>query len=144
MPSPKMNPEDSSAPNSQEPSEVVCPVCLRNNAPEAAFCANCGAPIGQVANIDPIQQIYAEGFAYRSATSGPPRLLVLIGTWLVMLPMAGSGAVMLFTGDGFPMNLFFMALMVLPLAILWRVTAHYITQSRKIRHTPKTSQPDEN
>jgi hypothetical protein len=66
---------------------VVCPKCILRNDPQAAFCADCGAPIGMVANVDPIQHILAEGFGYRSAVDGPPSLIVLIGVWLLFAPM---------------------------------------------------------
>ncbi len=120
-----------------EPSEVVCPFCLRNNAPEASFCAVCGAPLGPVANIDPIQQIHAEGFAFRSAVSSPPRALILAGTWLAMLPLAGSAVGMILSG--FPMSLFGIAMLLLAIGVLVRATAHFISRKRALARARKES-----
>lgn len=66
---------------------VICPKCLLANSSTAAFCVDCGAPIGMVAALDPLQHIYAEGFAYRSAVEGPPNLIILVGMWLIFAPM---------------------------------------------------------
>jgi hypothetical protein len=115
-----------------EPSEVVCPVCLRNNAPEAAFCATCGAPLGPVANIDPMQQIRAEGFAFRAAVNSPPRGLILIGTWLAMLPLAGSAVGMILSG--FPMSVFGYAVLLLSVGVLVRATANFVSRKRAELH----------
>ena len=111
-------------------SEVVCPHCLHANPPEGAFCVVCGAPIGMVANIDPIQQIRSEGFGYRSATDGPPRLILLIGMWLIFLPMAGISLLgtLEFGTNGF--NLLMPFLLVISVGILARVTRNYVVKSR--------------
>ncbi len=36
--------------------------------------------------LDPIGQIQAEGFAFRQATSGKPKLLVVLGIWVLFFP----------------------------------------------------------
>ena len=51
-----------------------------------------------VAAIDPLQHIYAEGFAYRSAAEGPPNLIVLVGMWLIFAPVL-FGTTLLVFGD---------------------------------------------
>lgn len=119
-------------PLSNDPGEVVCPQCLSNNPPEAAFCLNCGAPIGMVANVDPIQSIYSEGFGYRSATEGEPRRIVLIGIWLLFLPMAGIALLGLF-GRGTGYGLFNAVLLLLSIGILYRATRNYVVKSRAVR-----------
>ena len=48
-----------------------------------------------VSNIDPLQRIQAEGFAYRSAVEGPPRLVVVFGIWLLFAPIVIGAAIML-------------------------------------------------
>lgn len=45
----------------------MCPKGYLSNEADAAFCADCGASIGMVSTIDPIQQIQVEGYACRSA-----------------------------------------------------------------------------
>src|SRR5687767_10737420 len=78
---------------------VVCPKCLLANPPRQAFCMDCGAPIGKVANVDPIQQIYAEGFAYRAAVDGPPSRIVLAGMWLIFAPVGFTAASLVSDGS---------------------------------------------
>ena len=62
----------------------LCPGCLRENPPGAPFCHDCGMPIGWIATIDPIQQIYATGWIYRRAIAG--------GRW----PLAFWGMLLIF------------------------------------------------
>src|SRR3954470_10095703 len=89
-----------SAANRGSEDGVLCPKCLLANSPGAAFCTDCGAPIGMVATIDPIQHIHAEGFAYRSAVDGPPNRIVLAGMWLLFGPAVLIGPGMLFNSPG--------------------------------------------
>jgi hypothetical protein len=89
---------ESESRESQAGEAVVCPKCLLANSPTAAFCVDCGAPIGMVAAVDPLQHIYAEGFAYRSAVDGPPNLIVLVGMWLIFAPIVFATPLLVF-GD---------------------------------------------
>ena len=111
---------------------VICPKCLLSNSTTAAFCADCGAPIGMVAAVDPIQQIQAEGFAYRSAVDGPPKLIILLGMWLLFGPMALLGPGVLIAGPGFRFAevIAFNLLSVCSIIILYRTTRNYIVKSR--------------
>ena len=110
--------------------EVVCPHCVQANAPSMAFCVYCGAPLGMVSTIDPIQSIYAEGFAYRSAVDGPPKLILLIGMWLLFLPMAGTSLVLLFTMGGPGPGIITPFLFLASVGVLFRMTRNYIVKSR--------------
>lgn len=65
---------------------MVCPNCLAANDPEEPFCRGCGAPVGLVSTLDPVQKILAEGYAYRQAVDGPPKRIILIGIWILFLP----------------------------------------------------------
>ncbi len=114
---------------------VICPKCLLSNSTTAAFCADCGAPIGMVAAVDPIQQIHAEGFAYRSAVDGPPKLIILIGMWLLFGPLALMGPTVLIDGaaNGIPKAILFNILSVCSIIILYRTTRNYIVKSRTAR-----------
>lgn len=114
--------------------EVVCPKCLLANATTAAFCADCGAPIGMVATIDPIQHIQAEGFAYRSAVEGPPKLIIVIGMWLIFGPMGLAMPFFLANGPvEFPGTAFLGLLSACSIVVLYRTTKNYIVKSRAIR-----------
>lgn len=113
---------------------VVCPNCLYLNTQLAAFCADCGAPIGMVASIDPIQRIQAEGFAYRSAVDGPPRFIIAFGIWLLFSPIVIATAIILPNViDDFPyvaLAAFFLLSTVGLAAILWRKIANSIVKPR--------------
>ena len=123
-----MNTGSDNPPSSQD--GLVCPKCLLRNATTAAFCSDCGAPIGMVANVDPLQHIYAEGFGYRSAVDGPPSLIVLIGIWLLCGPFLIVGPSMLLDHPGdrlpsvIPLTLFSAGAAV----ILYRTTRNYLVK----------------
>jgi hypothetical protein len=112
---------------------VVCPTCLLVNSPAAAFCADCGAPIGMVATIDPIQSIYAEGFAYRAAVGGPPKLIIVIGMWVLFGPTLAVIPIFLFNAGSFPETAFLVLLAIGSAVILYRTTRNYIVKSRLAR-----------
>jgi len=59
---------------------------MRENPLSAPFCHNCGMPIGMIATIDPIQQIYSTGWVYRRVISGGRWPLGLVGMWLIFGP----------------------------------------------------------
>jgi len=125
----------------EEPSDegIVCPKCILVNDPSAAFCAECGAPIGMVANTDPIQRIYAEGFAYRSAVEGPPSRLILAGMWAIFCPL---GLTALFTiRHPLPAGI----IIAISAAILYRVTKNYLqkARTRQVREDSETEQNHE-
>lgn len=116
--------------------KVTCPKCLLANSPRAAFCVDCGAPIGMVAAVDPLQHIYAEGFAYRSAVEGPPNLIVLAGMWLIFGPMLFLSTLVVFGGDfvrGLSPRLLFLFFAVCSAVILFRSTKNFIFKSREAK-----------
>ncbi|WP_131990057.1 zinc finger Ran-binding domain-containing protein [Chthoniobacter flavus] len=120
-----------SHPPTPSPEGVVCPKCLFSNSATAAFCAACGAPIGMVANVDPLQHIYAEGFGYRSAVDGPPKLIILIGMWLLFGPLAVGAVSMIIAGGRELLSTIpWIAMFLCSIAVLYRVTRNYIVKSR--------------
>ena len=125
--------------DNQQPSDalVVCPRCLLRNLPSAAFCKDCGAPIGMVSTVDPLQHILAEGFAYRSAVDGPPRLMIVVGIWLLFGPTVFTTIFMLFDGslDSAPQRLFWLLFAAASIVILYRTTKNYIIKSRAAKNT---------
>lgn len=119
-----MNTESDSKPPAEE--GVICPKCLLSNSPAAAFCADCGAPLGRMATIDPIQHIYAEGFSYRAAVDGPPSRIILLGMWLLFGPTAILGPCMLFAGRG-PFETIAASLWsACSIVLLYRTTKNYL------------------
>jgi len=113
--------------------EDVCPACLHPFGPRTAFCSACGAPVGMVANIDPIQHIYSEGYGYRSAADGPPRLIVVIGIWMLFFPLALAGPAVILMGEwSMPAmeRVYLMILSAISVVLVYRVTANYLVKSK--------------
>lgn len=121
---------------------ITCPACMTLNSQSAAFCRKCGSPIGAVSTIDPLQSIQAEGFLLRKATTGRPGPIILVGIWILHLPvLVGSivGAIyLIFNQTGWGNFVFFWAavgLAYLAFMILYRTTKNYLT-------IPEKSSPD--
>ncbi len=128
------------APDSKQPTEegVVCPKCILINAPSAAFCADCGAPIGMVSAVDPLQSILAEGFALRSAVDGPPKFIIVLGVWLIFGPVLFLWAMSLFVwsvdSESLVLTVRDALIIVGSAIILYRATRNYIVKSRAARN----------
>jgi hypothetical protein len=79
----------SELPESPEPREDVplCPHCLKGINRFDHFCPHCGGPVTAHASVDPFGQVFSAGRAYqRAATSSRPRLIVVLGVWLIFAP----------------------------------------------------------
>ncbi|MEI9893895.1 MAG: hypothetical protein WDN28_08320 [Chthoniobacter sp.] len=87
-----------------------------------------------VATIDPMQHIYAEGFAYRSAVDGPPRFIILLGMWLLFGPVALAAPFVLWNASsvGLPQAAFSGCLAIVSVVILYRTTRNYLVKSRSV------------
>ena len=119
---------------------LLCPNCMAENLPVRDFCENCGCPIGQFVNVDPLKRIYSQGWLYRKTVSGRITPIVFWGMWLIF----GSGLlsmliVLLLSGlDGALGEnswLWLPALsIVIYIVILYRVTKNYLI-SRKMTPT---------
>lgn len=112
----------------------LCPSCGLSVDESQAFCPNCEAPIGSMSSIDPMQSIRAEGFLIQRATERRPKLIVLIGAWILFLPFPMCGLFVsvdvILNGSGQGMAGFFffwggIALSILGIAILFKVTRNY-------------------
>jgi hypothetical protein len=104
----------------------------------AAFCHRCGTPIGTTATLDPLHVIQAEGHLLRKAIEGRPKLVVLVGVWLLFLPalvVSALYAVNLITAHSSRADFVFfwcsVGLAYLSVVILWRVTKNYFTMPAK-------------
>ncbi len=139
----------------------LCPHCVKPIARFDHFCPHCGGPVTAHAAIDPLGQVYAQGYAYLQATtSDKPKFIVVLGIWLIFGPLVLFGLVGLFwismdTSRGISLlanpgglaqpvgeNLFFNLLVLLlgasmislHLWIIWAVTRHYF----QTHHDPPT------
>src|SRR6185369_15771399 len=127
-------PPDQNSPESAEEERMLCTSCLHPNDPDAKYCQSCGAPIGSTAAWGPWEQTQAQGFAIRQATTTErPRLILVLGIWLIFFPMWIVSALLLCTtvqdtdwevGDGVSMVIY-LSFLVLSTALLYRSTANY-------------------
>jgi len=85
-PEPDVGPDDES---------VLCTSCLFPNLPEISWCKRCGGPIGSTTSIVPTDAILTMGFVYRGAVEGRPKLLVVIGVWVLFFPSFVANVVVL-------------------------------------------------
>jgi hypothetical protein len=113
---------------------IVCPKCLERNSLAASCCQACGAPLGIASTLDPIQQIHAEGFAYRSAVEGKPKLIVLVGVWLVTLPFIVSSVLWTKQQSSIAATIPGIAFALIGLALSLRVTAKFLIGSKIPKH----------
>ena len=77
---------DEKAPVDPEESTALCPHCAEAVEPFDHFCPFCGGPVTAHASIDPLGQVYALGHGYQRAVSSRPRLIVVLGMWLIFGP----------------------------------------------------------
>lgn len=113
----ELGPGDGRDSDGRQDTAVLCTSCLARNGPAADFCAGCGNPIGDTTALDPLKRIYAQGWIYRRAASAPYRLLIVVGMWLIYLPLV---------------------LVMGPVAIvaagtLFKVTRNYVRHRRRCR-----------
>lgn len=84
-------------PRSPQDDKVVCLTCGCANYPRAHFCIECDAPLSAHAVNDPFDTIKSTGWAYRRAQQSPRSLVIVVGIWLLFLPLAIICAVELLT-----------------------------------------------
>lgn len=113
----------------------LCPNCLAANEPSAHFCVKCGAPLTSHAAIDPMGQVYAQGHIYRQAVGRPASALVLLGVWLIFLPIALAAFL-----AGRSVTTWVIA--ALALAVLYLVTRNYLRQRRERTGTSSDASSD--
>ena len=117
---------------------MICPACQTVNGEFESLCRNCGSPIGLTSPIDPVSTIQAEGFLFRKALDSPPRTIVLIGIWILFLPMFAVGVyaavytIMFSRGlSNFVFFWAFVGLSYIAFVILYRVTKKYLFAREK-------------
>jgi predicted RNA-binding Zn-ribbon protein involved in translation (DUF1610 family) len=133
----------------------LCTQCLAPVDRNAQFCPKCGATIGRYMTLDPMGRIYYYGDSLSRAVSGKPRLLVVIGIWLIFGPHVVVTLVALFALSSpavvSPHSLvakligvlIILAITAVDVAILWRVTKRHLAQDRKSAPSNLHQLPDE-
>lgn len=121
-------------PTSESDESITCVSCMTPNRPTDALCRKCGYPISSTAHLDPLQTIQTEGLLLRKALEGRPKLIVLLGVWILFLPVlvvgAGSAIYFVLNPRGYSDLIFFGAMLGLSYAafiILYRITRNYFT-----------------
>jgi hypothetical protein len=109
----------------EEESVPCCVGCLASLEERDDFCPNCGAVANGLAELDPIGLIRAEGDLFRRGAERPTKI-VLIGFWLLFLPVLVVVTALVSSAGGFyARSLPSVALIILYSAILLRVTRNY-------------------
>ena len=113
--------------------QVTCATCQTLNERFESFCRECGSPISVTATLDPVSTIQTEAFLFRKALDGPLKGIVLIGMWILFLPIiVGSvySTIYLILYQRGLANFFFfwvfVGLTYVAFIILYRVTKKYI------------------
>ena len=106
--------------------------CLTPNDASENFCQNCHAAIGDINSLDPVQSIRDEGFLLRKAASGQPRLIVVVGTWILFLPAVIAAIALeisvISNWDGWLSYIIFLvtlAVLIMAVLMLYHVTKNY-------------------
>ena len=122
-----------------EEETLTCVSCAAQNRLADTFCHQCGAPISTTATLDPLNTIRINGFLLNKALEGRPKLIVLLGIWILHLPVLvigiGGAIYYVLNRKRFSDVLFFWALLGLAyvaFVILYRVTKNYLTIPKKI------------
>ena len=114
---------------------TLCPSCGINVDPGYARCPDCNFPLGTAAGLDPIGSIHDESRVLVKATETRPKPIVVVGVWIIFLPMlVGSAAVAIDIllngsdsgGSGFAFFWIGVGLSVLSLTFLFKVTRNYL------------------
>ena len=113
---------------------IPCISCLAENRRFESFCHRCGAPVSTTATLAPVQTIQTEGFLLRKALERRPKLMVLVGVWILHLPVLVLGVCVaifiIFSQRGIVGFFFFwvmIALSTFAAIILYRITKNYLT-----------------
>ena len=115
-----------------EKSTVICLSCMMPNDGMDNSCRNCGAALSTGSSLDPVQTLQNEGALLRKAVSARPKLIVLIGTWILFVPWIVGTIFLeiqiLENWDGLPSMVFFLlgvALFLAAVIIIYSVTRNY-------------------
>src|SRR5687768_156092 len=126
---------------------VVCMSCMTPNDNSDKVCQNCRASLSENSSLDPMQTIQNEGALLRKAVSARPKLIVLLGTWILFVPWIITTIFIeiqiLANWDGLPSMVFFLIGVVLFLAaviIIYKVTRNYQASREAFEIRQKNSQ----
>ena len=106
---------------------------MAQNRTSESVCHECGAPLGTLSNLDPVQVIQTEGFLLRKSLKGRPKPIVLLGVWILHLPIlvvgVGAAVYLLVNFRGIADFVFILAMSGLAyyaFLVLYRITKNYL------------------
>ena len=104
----------------------ICPACFAPNSETVDFCCQCGRPIGDFTNYNPVNRIWSQGWMWRRLVSGPIPPFVFYSIWifflvnlLCLLPLLLAGA-----ADDLATLLISMSLLLNGI-LVYRITKNY-------------------
>jgi hypothetical protein len=112
---------------------------MGENDVNTAFCRHCNTWLVSTGNLNPLQQIVSEGAIYGKAVEGKPKLIVLIGIWVIFLMPMILGALFAFSviaegekgADSFIFYLFSIASSCFSFVMIYRGTKNYFKKSEE-------------
>jgi ribosomal protein L40E len=126
-----MNPNELEQTPPESEGKQLCKSCAALNEPDADFCMKCGAPLSAYSTMGPFEMIFAQGFIYREAAERPRRFIVVLGIWLIFLPQAIGGVVMIGSDPGLFWEIMGGAIIFISLAIIGRTTSNYLAERQR-------------
>lgn len=125
-----MNPNEPEQVAPESEGKQLCKSCAALNDPDADFCIKCGAPLSAYSTMGPYETILAQGFIYREAAERPRRFIVVLGIWLIFLPQAIGGVVMIGVDPSLYWDIISGAMIFISLGIIGRSTSNYFAHRR--------------
>jgi hypothetical protein len=118
---------------------ILCLSCAGENDANSGFCRYCNTLLALTNNSDPLPQLVTEGDLYSKAAEGKPKLIVLIGIWVIFLIPLIFGAVSAFSiiagggggGDTFIFYLFSIVTFFFSFVMIYKVTKNYFKKTDK-------------
>lgn len=118
---------------------TVCLTCLKENDGAAVYCRYCNSALSLTDNPDPLQKLSLEGVVYSKAVEGKPKLVVIIGVWLLFFPVLVFSSIaavsMAFEGErgsiGFVLFWLLVVSAFFSLTMIYKVTKNYFKSDEK-------------
>lgn len=132
-----MNPDETEQPPVESGGKQLCKSCAALNEPDADFCVKCGAPLSAYSTMGPFEAIFAQGFIYREAAEHPRRFIVVLGIWLIFLPQAIAGLVIMRTDQGLMWDIIGGGMIFISLGIIGRTTLNYFVAKQRPNNGPQ-------
>jgi hypothetical protein len=136
--------EDLSVAKPLETDEHLCFSCGLPIGADDRFCRHCNMPVGILMGNDPLQSAHMDGVFYARAIDRRPKLVVVIGMWVLFFPVAVLAAFVVvallvnFTQNGFIGALIFL----IALAIAYYLSKMLFTVTRNYLKKPGVEESD--